>query len=150
MIDHLRSDKPSDSLENVEWEIGYTEEFAANLDHKNMIEKVLGYMETLPERDRTILTLRIWDDLSYEEISQITGESINNAKKIVSRTLTKIAANVEQLALAVELGRTMTHGCAERDHRSFCCVSTKSINRYSFSPTTPTTTSLPKNTAPII
>ena len=64
-----------------------------------MIERVLGYMDTFSERDRMILTLRIWDDLSYEEIAQITGESISNSKKIVSRSLAKIAANVEQIAL---------------------------------------------------
>ena len=38
--------------------------------------------------------MRIWDELSYAEISEITGESVSNAKKIVSRTMTKIAANV--------------------------------------------------------
>ena len=56
-------------------------------------------MDTIPERDRMILTLRIWDDLSYDEISQITGESLSNAKKIVSRTLEKIAANVSEILI---------------------------------------------------
>ena len=56
-------------------------------------------METLSERDRQILTMRIWDELSYEEISEITGQSIANAKQIVSRSLAKIAANVEYLII---------------------------------------------------
>jgi DNA-directed RNA polymerase specialized sigma24 family protein len=41
--------------------------------------------------------MRIWDELSYEEIAAITGESVANAKQIVSRSLTKIAANVSYL-----------------------------------------------------
>ena len=51
-------------------------------------------MKILPERDRAIITMRIWDDLSYEEIAKISGESLSNAKKIVSRGLEKISANV--------------------------------------------------------
>jgi RNA polymerase sigma factor (sigma-70 family) len=68
-----------------------------------MIEKVLTYMQTLSERERSILTLRIWDDLSYEEISKITGESVANSKKIVSRTLEKISANVHQFIILTYL-----------------------------------------------
>jgi DNA-directed RNA polymerase specialized sigma24 family protein len=37
--------------------------------------------------------MRLWDDLSYKEISQITNESVDNCKKIVSRTLSKIPNN---------------------------------------------------------
>jgi DNA-directed RNA polymerase specialized sigma24 family protein len=51
-------------------------------------------MDTLSLRDRNIVMMRIWDDMSYEDISGITGESVANSKKIVSRTLEKIAANV--------------------------------------------------------
>jgi DNA-directed RNA polymerase specialized sigma24 family protein len=51
-------------------------------------------MDTLSLRDRNIVMMRIWDDMSYEDISRITGESVANSKKIVSRTLEKIAANV--------------------------------------------------------
>lgn len=54
----------------------------------------MNFLGTLSEKERTILTMRIWDDLSYAEISEITGESVANAKKIVSRTMAKIAANV--------------------------------------------------------
>ena len=99
LIDSLRWQKPTDSLEDIEWEIWYSLDISQDIDHKNMIEKVLGYMDTFSERDRMILTLRIWDDLSYEEIREITWESVSNSKKIVSRSLAKIAANVEQFAL---------------------------------------------------
>lgn len=60
----------------------------------DVLTEVMNYMETLPERDRAIITLRIWEDLSYEEIAKITGESISNAKKIISRNLEKISANI--------------------------------------------------------
>lgn len=99
LMDHLRHESPIDSLHDLEWELGYNEHHAKNIDNKSLIEKILTYLDDIPERDRIILTMRIWDDLSYEEISLITGQSIVNAKKIVSRTLMKISANVEQLVI---------------------------------------------------
>lgn len=54
----------------------------------------MNFLQTLSEKERTIFTMRIWDELSYAEISEITGESVSNAKKIVSRTMAKIAANI--------------------------------------------------------
>lgn len=56
-------------------------------------------MDTFSERDRLIVTMRIWEELSYEEISVITGESVSNAKKIVSRSLAKITANISELSI---------------------------------------------------
>jgi DNA-directed RNA polymerase specialized sigma24 family protein len=60
-------------------------------------------MKTLSEKERNILTMRIWDDLSYAEISLITGDSEANIRKITSRTLAKIASNVSALSLIIFL-----------------------------------------------
>lgn len=57
----------------------------------------MNFLQTLTERERTLLTMRVWDGLSYTEISEITGESVANAKKIVSRTMAKISANITYL-----------------------------------------------------
>lgn len=57
----------------------------------------MDFLQTLTERERTLVTMRIWDGLSYAEISEITGESVANAKKIVSRTMAKISANITYL-----------------------------------------------------
>jgi RNA polymerase sigma-70 factor, ECF subfamily len=89
MIDALRHESPIISLEEFEWEPG-TDSDMSDIDRREKLTEILEYMDTLSERDRTILTLRIWDDLSYEEISAITRESVSNAKKIVSRSLAKI------------------------------------------------------------
>lgn len=78
------------------------------MDNKSKLEEVLSYMDTLSEKEQAILRLRIWDELSYQEIADITGESVDNAKKIVSRSLAKISANVEYLlffTLALNYGK---------------------------------------------
>ncbi len=99
MIDVLKKNNETDSLDESPIEPWYSLDDAREIDDKDTLMEVMNFMKTLSERDRSILTLRIWDDLSYEEISKITGESISNTKKIVSRSLQKIVANVSYILL---------------------------------------------------
>jgi DNA-directed RNA polymerase specialized sigma24 family protein len=43
--------------------------------------------------------MRIWNDLSYKEIAEITGKSVDNCKKIVSRVLKNVNANLAVLLI---------------------------------------------------
>lgn len=99
MIDNLKWHEESTSLDELVFEPGYHDSWIDNIDNKTKIQEVLTFMDTLNERERIILTYRIWDDMSYTEISAITGESVDNCKKIVSRTLEKIGSNVTPLTL---------------------------------------------------
>ncbi len=97
LIDTLRGQKSTDSLEDMLHEPGYEKYHASDIDNTTKLEEVLAFMKTLSERDQMILSMRIWDDLSYEKISSITGESVANAKQIVSRSLAKISANISYI-----------------------------------------------------
>lgn len=97
LIDTVRREKPTDSLEDMMHEPGYEKNHAADIDNQSKLEEVLNFMNTLSERDQLILSMRVWDELSYEEIAAITGESVANCKQIVSRSLAKISANVSYL-----------------------------------------------------
>ena len=89
----------TDSLDDIVWEPSYTPNIGDGIDNRDELHRVLVYMDTLPDRDRHIVMMRIWDELSYDEISRITGVSVANSKKIVSRTLEKIAANVQHFTI---------------------------------------------------
>lgn len=65
------------------------------------LENILKYLDTLPLEQKNILIMRIWDDLSYKEIAEITGKNVDACKKIVSRLVTQIAANVTFLFFIV-------------------------------------------------
>ncbi len=92
MIDHVRTIHTSENLDSVE--IPYQTDEGHKIDTSSKLSEVMNFLSTLSEKERTIFTMRIWDELSYQEISEITGESVSNAKKIVSRTMAKIAANI--------------------------------------------------------
>jgi RNA polymerase sigma-70 factor (ECF subfamily) len=99
MIDSIRKNEWTTSLEEIDFEPGYNDSNLDNIDNKTKLEEVIAFMDTLSERERIILTYRIWDDMSYTEISAITWESVDNCKKIVSRTLEKIGSNITPLTL---------------------------------------------------
>lgn len=89
VIDNYKSKKETFSLDEV-LETWYSENFWQNLDNKEQLKEIFAYFDTLKENHKQILIMRLWDDLSYKEISELTGESVDNCKKVVSRTLSKV------------------------------------------------------------
>ena len=65
------------------------DEVAANRDE---FQRTLAAVHSLPEIDRTVLLLRAEEELSYEDISAVTGLSVAAAKVKVFRARAKLAA----------------------------------------------------------
>ena len=77
------------------------ENFWAKIDDKNKLEEVKKFLLNIKQEQREILVMRIWNDLSYKEISEITWKSVDNCKKIVSRILQNINANLAILLILI-------------------------------------------------
>jgi len=54
------------------------------------IQRLHMLLSTLSERERTVLALRFWGELSYREIARQTGLSEKNVGVILSRTITRL------------------------------------------------------------
>ena len=87
-LDRLRRLKPSEELR---------EEMAASkappdeqLERREELREVLSRLDGLPESQRKLLTLRVIQGLSYEEISKITGLSPLNIRVQVSLARKKL------------------------------------------------------------
>lgn len=89
VIDDYKTKKESINLEEI-LEIWFEQNLWKNLDDKEKLKKVFNYFNTLNKKHKEILIMRLWDDLSYKEISEISNQSVDNCKKIVSRTLSQI------------------------------------------------------------
>lgn len=89
VIDNYKTKKEEINLDEI-LEIWYSKDFAKDIDNKDKLKEVFEFFNTLNEKHKKILIMRLWDDLSYKEISEITWESVDNCKKVVSRTLSKI------------------------------------------------------------
>lgn len=93
VIDFYRTKKEEVSIENAleKWE---EINFWKDIDNKDKIKEILEFLETLKKEHKEILIMRLWENLSFKEIAEITWKSEDNCKKIVSRTLVKVNQNV--------------------------------------------------------
>jgi len=92
VIDFYRTNKDFEEVWDC-LEMSCQDDFCQNIDNRDKLKEVFKYLENIKKEHRDILVYRIWDDLSYKEISEITWKSVDNCKKIVSRTLKDISAN---------------------------------------------------------
>lgn len=58
-----------------------------SLDLNVKIDKIKEFLENIWNEKKEIFIMKIWDELSYDEISNITKKSPANCRKIFSRTL---------------------------------------------------------------
>jgi RNA polymerase sigma factor (sigma-70 family) len=74
-------------------------DLSKEIDNKDKLKKIFEYVNWLKKEHRDVFMYRIWEDLSYKEIAEITGITESNCKQIVSRTLKNIWANFALLTL---------------------------------------------------
>lgn len=48
------------------------------MERKERFEEVLRFLDRLPENQREVIRLKFQGDLSYKEISEVTGLSVSN------------------------------------------------------------------------
>lgn len=72
VVDFYRTKKEYTDLEMVEDAYGVDPDYAKKIDSNMTLTDILCYLETIPSAQKNILIMRIWDDLSYKEIAEIT------------------------------------------------------------------------------
>lgn len=98
VIDHYRSRKDTISIEDV-FDLGDDERIAEEVDVQVTYKKVSGYLKTLSPKQREIITLRVWEELSYREIAVIVGGSEESVKMSFSRAIKDLRERCGPLGL---------------------------------------------------
>jgi len=98
VIDHYRKGKPEIPVEDI-WDLPETRDFTADIDNKNRLEEVRTHLVKFKPAHRQIIILRLWQELSYREIAEISGNSEANCKMIFSRTIGKLRSEMSLPAL---------------------------------------------------
>ncbi len=57
---------------------------------------VMRALDTLDEREKTVVMLRFFQDMKLSEISSITGESLSSVKSILYRSLRKLKVKLTE------------------------------------------------------
>lgn len=100
VIDHYRSQKHDIDISTV-WDLQDQTSLLEEVSDKLTLEKVRKYLEQLSATQKEIIIMRLWDNLSYAEIANITGQSETNCRMLVSRGLKKISASILTLLLII-------------------------------------------------
>ncbi len=93
VIDYYRTKREQTDIDEIP-EPSFSLDFGKMIDDKDKLKEVVSYLKSISSKEREIVFLRVWDDMSYREISEIVGESVDNCKQIYSRSIKKIQANI--------------------------------------------------------
>lgn len=67
------------------------------LDGRQKLEAAIGRMSTLSESERTVLMMKVFDDLSYEQIQKRTGLSYLSLRVHLSNARRKIRKSIDKI-----------------------------------------------------
>ncbi|MGE5354257.1 MAG: RNA polymerase sigma factor [Acidobacteriota bacterium] len=73
-----------------------TEDIIEDIENKEKIGKLDSVLNELPVKQREVFILRNFDELSYEEISEITGRSVGGLKANYFHALKKVTEKMEK------------------------------------------------------
>jgi len=97
VIDHYRTKKPETNIDDF-WGLSSNQDIESEIDINQKLEDVKKYLQKLKADQREIVIMRLWDNLSYQEISDITGKTVASCKMTFSRVTTKLR---EEMALVI-------------------------------------------------
>jgi RNA polymerase sigma-70 factor, ECF subfamily len=90
----IRSFLPTDSSEASMLREG--SDILKNFEDREKIESVMKHLQKLPPKQREIFIFRNFEELSYEEISEITGKSTGTLKANYFHAVKKITEALEE------------------------------------------------------
>jgi RNA polymerase sigma-70 factor (ECF subfamily) len=100
MIDEVRRHQPTESIDQ-HFDLKDDTNIETDTDRELNREAVQKLLQTLPEDARELLTLRLWDELSYAEIALIMGKNEGALKMQFSRLIKKLQETIPITLLAL-------------------------------------------------
>ncbi len=104
VVDHWRTHREHADVDDV-WDLVGDEDIPRDADARMRLAGVQKYVQQLDAVQRDIVLLRVWGDLTYEDIGHIVGKRPDNCKVIFSRAVRKMRADLAVL-LAMALLRS--------------------------------------------
>lgn len=107
VVDHYRAQKlPTKDIEDA-WDLSSEEDVERDVHNRLLFEEVQKHFHLLSAEQREVLTMRIWQEMSYQEIADALGKSEGSCKMMFSRTIVKLR---EKMPLTVFVTLLMSHG----------------------------------------
>ncbi|MBX4187546.1 MAG: RNA polymerase sigma factor [Candidatus Doudnabacteria bacterium] len=100
IIDHMRTSKKTVDLEAAS-NARAKDNVAGEAEVRDRLDQVKKYLTSLNEDQREVVIMRLWDELSYAEISELTGKTEGNCKVIFSRVMQKLQKELLPMLLYI-------------------------------------------------
>jgi RNA polymerase sigma-70 factor (ECF subfamily) len=100
LIDAYRTHRATEDIDelDIRQEGGDVSE---DIDTRAKLEELRRALAALPQEQRDIIRMRVWDGLSYREIGQVLGKSEASCKMMASRTLRSLRGKISLAAFAL-------------------------------------------------
>ena len=79
-----------------EVELSHKQDIVEDISNQQKLERVKKALDKIPPKQRQVFVLRNFDELSYEEISEITGKSVGGLKANYFHALKKVLELVNE------------------------------------------------------
>lgn len=86
VIDYWRARKSEANIEDI-WDLSADDPIEVDLEVKENLNRIKKYLQQLKPRQRNVLIMRLWQELSYKEIADNLDLSEANCKMIYSRAM---------------------------------------------------------------
>lgn len=100
LIDEFRKRKPTENIE-AHYDIADNTNLETETQAKLSNEALQKLLKTLPEESQELITMRLWDELSYSEIAVVTGKTEGSLKMQFSRIIGKLQQHAHLLTLTI-------------------------------------------------
>lgn len=89
VIDYYRTQKQSIDIDAV-WDLSTDEDMIKDYDNNKKLNEVKHYLDKLKPEQKEIVIMRVWQQLSYKEISEILDKSEGSCKMMFLRTIKRL------------------------------------------------------------
>jgi len=89
VIDFYRTKKNEYNISDI-WDLSSGDDVERDIEARQKLEKIEKYLKKLKSEHREIIILRVWDEMSYKEISEILGKSEASCKMMFSRCIKEL------------------------------------------------------------
>ncbi|OHD19115.1 MAG: hypothetical protein A2004_03400 [Spirochaetes bacterium GWC1_61_12] len=114
LVDHFRGQRPAVSLDGAGetagaaeygdvWELADGADFTLDVLERDRWERLKPHLAALSAEAREIIILRLWDELPYRQIAELTGKSEAACKMAFSRALNVLRQSMPLLCLVAWL-----------------------------------------------
>jgi RNA polymerase sigma-70 factor (ECF subfamily) len=95
-IDMIKVKSPDTSLDE-RYDASETTDMVDLYQKKIQTKEIIQFLEQLGSEKKDIFLLRVWEEMDYKEISDITGKSVESCRQEFSRTMKKVEQRFKDL-----------------------------------------------------